>query len=347
MSGMTALFYSDAQPDFVAASGLETLVQYPAVVLQAEMSAATQDSNGRLYAEGMTPAGWLQARGTDVWSYVNPFWAKDSRVWGGPGETFRRAQSLQIEAVDAWLRMSPGGERVPVFGGRMWAVDLRNAAYREWLRLAVPTLPGRDLFIDCGFYHTGGYHKRQGGPDASRAAQICELYHEWRAHGLRLVVNAGWERLDPDAGKAVYPFAGCVDGVAIECPGGQSGPGGWRDLVSYRNVRGKPDLLRLRRVVGDWQALGKAVWLVCLWQRSKPNEYTYSPFPTFEEHASFWIEAAQEMDCSVAVCQDYSHAVWRENWIREWGDGDEPLTTEQRLAAIERRLAVLERQLSL
>lgn len=353
MSGMFALMYSDSQPDFVAPSGLATLARYPAVVLQAEMFTATVDSAGRRYAEGLTPAAWLERRGVETWAYLNPFESQESRSYGGPGETFRRAKALQIEQSQVWLRRRDGS-RVKTFREDTWATDLRNMQYQDWLRLAVGSLPSKRLFVDVGMYHVQGRHDGQGGPDAERAGIIRELYADWRAQGMTLVVNGGFEAIDPYAtgvgtgarvDTGVYPYANVVDGVAIECPGGQDTAGKWFDLVSYRNVHGTPDLTRLRRVVADWRALDKAVWLVCVWQRSKPADYTYSPFPTFEQHASFWIEAAQEMDCSVSVFADNSHAVWRENWVAEWGrtDGGEPQTTDERLAAIEQRLSALER----
>lgn len=347
MSGMFALFYTDSPPDFGAPSGLATLARYPAVVLQAEMFTATKDSAGRLYAEGVTPAAWLEARDVEPWAYVNPFWQEDARNYGGPGETFRRAQAQQIDLCNAWLRMGPSGARIPVFGGKRWAIDIRNLAYRDWLKEQVAALRAQRLFIDCGFYHTGAYHQGIGGPDEDRAAVIADLYAQWRAQGIRLVVNAGWEAIVPEATKPVYPFANAVDGVAIECPGSQDTTGKAWSVVSYRGVKGTPDLTRLRRVVANWRGMDKQVWLVCVWQRSKPAEYTYSPWPTFEQHADFWLSAAQEMGCSVSVFADNSHAVWRENWTAEWGeteDGGQRM--EERLASIEMRLAALERALT-
>lgn len=295
MSGLVALFYSDLAVDFQATAGLATLARYPQVVLNAEMAMAVTDSAGRPYAsDGMTPVGWLQAEDVDCWLYVNPFWVQDARTYGGPGEAWRRKQSEAVDQAGAWLRKIANGERVAVYGGQRWAVDMRSQQYMDWLRR---NAPGKRLFVDCGFYYAGAYHQWMGGPDAERATLIKALYTSWREQGVRLMVNAGWERLDPDQsiGKIVYPFADVVDGVAIECPGGQGGPLGYRDLVTYR--RGRPDLSGLQRVVGDWMAMGREVWLVAKWQRSKPGDYTYSPWPTFEEHADFWVTVAQEMGC--------------------------------------------------
>ena len=344
MSGLVALFYSDAAADMQAPAGLATLARYPQVVLNAEMATATADSAGRPYAsDGMTPVGWLQAEDVDVWLYVNVAWCKDSRQYGGPGETFRRAQSVMVEQYDAWLRDAKGN-RIPVYGGQMWAVDLRNLRYQEWLRQAVRALPGKRVFVDCRFYHVQSYHQGAGGPDADRAAVLRWLYADWRAAGKQVMVNAGWEALDPEAEKRVYPFAGCVDGVAIEVPGGQDTAGKAWTLVSYRSGRA-PDLTRLEAPVEDWQDLGKAVWLVAKWQRKDATAYTYSPWATFEEHADFWLTAAQSMGCSVAVFRDNSHAEWRENWVAEWGTESENggQSTEDRLTVIEQRLSALER----
>lgn len=340
MSGLVALFYSDLTTDFQVPSGLATLARYPQVVLNAEMATATADSQGRPYAsDGMTPAGWLAAEDVDVWSYVNPFWVQDAKTYGGPGEQWRRSQSQAVELMDAWLRKALNGERVAVYGGQRWAVDIRNLQYRAWLER---NAPGKRLFVDCGFYYAGAYHGWVGGPDVDRANIIKALYSRWREQGVRLVVNAGWEALDLDAAKRTYPFVTVVDGVAIEVPGGQSGPQGYRDLVSYR--KGRPDLNGLRRVVGDWLEMGREVWLVAKWQRSKPADYTYSPWPTFEEHADFWLTAAQEMGCSVSVFWNNNQAPWEEHWVAEWGNKPEngEQSTEARLADLERRVRKLE-----
>lgn len=354
MSGLVALFYSDNPADFQAAAGLATLARYPQVVVNAEMATATADSSGRPYAsDGMTPVGWLQAEDVECWLYVNVAWCKDSREYGGPGETFRRAQSVMVEQYDAWLR-DVRGSRIPVYGGQMWAVDLRNLRYQEWLRQAVRALPGKRLFVDCGFYHVQSYHQGAGGPDADRAAVLRSLYADWRAAGKQVMVNAGWEALEPGATTQVYPFAGCVDGVAIEVPGGQDTAGKAWTLVSYGapgQPRRLPDLTRLEALVEDWQDMGKAVWLVAKWQRRDATAYTYSPWATFEEHADYWITAAQSMGCSVAVFADNSHAVWRENWTAEWGVGERTedggqKTEEERMANCERRIAALERRIA-
>lgn len=291
-----ALFYSDSQADWLR--HLPALAQYDVAVIQAEFATAARDSAGAAYAEGLAPATFLERQGVDVYLYVNPYWVADAEAFGGPAEAFRKAQAEAVDRYGAWVR-NDEGERILVSPARgQYVADITNAAYRGWLRQHTPA---GDLFVDCGHYHAQVYNHYAGASNGERAEAMKELYKAWREQGRQIVVNSGWEPYNPATNPIwLYPFAGFVDGVAVEIPMGVSAPDGWWNLVSYPDV----DLTNLRRLVRDWES----AWLLAVWQRSKRNE-TYSPYATFAEHVKVWSSAAASMGVAGLACYSSTSAV--------------------------------------
>lgn len=344
---LIALFQSDKPADWAATSGLKTVRMYPTAVVQAELATVRLENGRWLAAEkGESLAETLPG---ETWLYVNPWWLWERKQLGGQAEWLRMEQWDQAEKCKAWLQ-GPDGGPVLVYGGKMRALDATNQAYRDWLSVQLSKLPGAGYFLDCGWYYQSGYHPGatdQAGrriTDTEQATAKAEFYMALRAAGKRVIANAAWEMFDPLAPRWAYPYSEYVDGVAIEVPGGQRrADGKWWDVVSYRPHMGDGPraLERLQQVVRDWQGLNKEVWIIARWDRKDATSYTYSPWATFAEHASWWMETATSLGCDLAVHQNTGRA----ELLPGLGEIDAPRTTEQRLTALERRVGILEKAL--
>lgn len=340
---LVALFQTDIPSDFTAPTGLQTLAMYPTVVLHAEMAtvnlrldAAGQQQWAR--TDGASIAQELAAQGPEVWLYLNPWWVWKRDRLSGAGEWLRIAQHGMAQTHKAWMR-DRYGVQLEVFDGRMVAIDARVFGYVDVLAEVLLALPIKRFFLDAGFYHQAGYHGAAGGTNEARLDGVLRLYRALRAGGAQVIANAGWEMLSPKVQPWVFPFADGVDGVGIEPPTGFKFDGAWWSLVASYGASA-PDLTQMERVAELWRKMGKRVWLVARWQRSKPG-YNYSPFATFAAHARFWTEAALRVSCEASVHWNVQQAPWGD-WAEKATADHRPQTEMDRMANLERRVLVLE-----
>lgn len=333
MSRLYGVCLSNAAIEVRAA--LPTLATYARAEVQIELGRARTNADGTLFApEEGTALDWLAGQGVETWGYVDVWWPPNPASLGTsslPPERdpfwLRRELIAGSDANDWWLYGKRDGKRGRVLGSyNRPCPDMTNG---DFLRFALDLLLSanvRRIRFDDGFVHRHGYYRpwQAERTDLALLDGALWLYDALRAAGVQVVVNGGWEPLDPAEGLTpaqwTYPLLDHVDGVVIEYPIGFArwNTGRWFALNEEQ----------LAGVVRFWRGRGKRVIVAAKWNGNAG---------IFEQHLAKWQAFAAANDCEAAVA-----ASWNAPTVV--GDKDEVEDeVEGEVEALGRRVAELER----
>lgn len=291
-----ALLYSTIVNDWQNA--ISTVSEYPQAIIPAELCTITSDSRGATYTFGATPLAYLREQGVEPWLYVSPWWLWTASGFG-KGEWFRAMQVRLADEEAAWLLN--WRQRVPVYSGKMHVADPRNKRYAARLADAMISLPHTDLFIDNAFYYQGAYHA-WAVPDAEWFGATSTFYDRLRANGKRVILNGGWEMLDP-TGEWVFPYREHCDGVAIEIPAAfRPAPDQRVNVCDYTPL--ETDILE--GIIAAWKGFDKQVFVIAPYQQEGEPASANSTFDSLAHHRSFWRALAARTRSSVSAQTGYT-----------------------------------------
>ena len=193
--------------------------------LQAEFFATTRNKASRVFADNTPPASYLERAGVEVWGYVSPFWLLSEAVLGGLRDTgmdddpyhLRRSFTRVVQG-DRWYLKDRTGMTCMAMG-QYPVADITVDACRDAIVDLLLDHPCQRLRFDNSMVHQDAYVRPlPHAPMQDYLDAQVDVYRRLRAAGKQVVVNGGWEMMDPQIIPWTYPLHDVVDGVMMEFP---------------------------------------------------------------------------------------------------------------------------------